>query len=124
MQAGVGVPSGPLFPQGTVCPGLPQVAPPLGPLLLGTLWPVWLLALPEPLLGRVAWNRSHPDPGRCPAWKPCPHSPAARWTRGAEDPVPLPCAGMARLPAGQLGRWGPAVHRGRVGSWKTHCSCE
>lgn len=54
VQAGVGVPSGPLCPQGTVRSGLPQVAPPSGPLLLGTLWPAWLLALLEPFLGGVA----------------------------------------------------------------------
>ena len=51
VQAGVGGPSGALCPRGTVRRGLAQAAPPLGPLLLGTLWPVWLLALRSPSWG-------------------------------------------------------------------------
>lgn len=80
----------------------------MGPLLLGTPWPAWLLALPEPLLGGVAQNRSHPHPGRCPAWKPRP--PLACCPL---DPSPqVPRAGASALcwdsaaPAGRLGRWG------------------
>lgn len=77
----------------------------MGPVLL---WPVWLLALPEPLLGGVVQNRSHPHPGRRPAWKPRP--PLACCPL---DPSPqVPRAGASALcwdsaaPAGRLGRWG------------------
>ena len=60
-----GVPSGLLCPQGTGHCAPSSERPlrwshPLGPLLLGTPWPVWLLALPEPLPGGVAWNPQTP----------------------------------------------------------------
>lgn len=98
-----GVLSGLLCPQGTGHYAPSSERPlrwphPLGPLLWGTPWPVWLLALPEPLPGGVAWNPQTPTLATAQPGSPAHHPPAAHWTRALRCRGPgasAPCWGSA-----------------------------